>query len=116
MANMKNVFIKMSDNVDINIPNDSLYPSFEGVRKAISEGKSPIVTYDLTVFKTSMLDKGYDVTIVGEEGYYNVQEILSNKFNIINKEMRIQHNLLKMFVADAFRARPLSGLAAIINS
>ena len=47
-----------------------------------------------------------NVTIRRSDGrYINNQEVYSNKYDYTKKEIRTSHNLLKMFIAGAFKWR-----------
>ena len=66
-----------------------------------------IATYDTTIFCFDTLDKGYDVILLKKNEFIRLSELLENKYDYTNKEMRRAHNVFKMFRANAFKWRSM---------
>ncbi len=83
-----------------------IVPSFYDIKKSL-EKDSVMVTYDASIFSFCNLKKGVDVVLLKKNEYIRLSELLENKYNYTQKEMRPAHNAFKMFVAGAFNWRSL---------
>jgi hypothetical protein len=105
---MKNIYVVMFESIeksefikkisDINILN-----SFFDVRQGIQFKIDNIVTYDASVFCfDTLLEDGYDVTLINNDRYIKLSELLDNDGSYISKHMKKSHNTFKMLQANRF--------------
>jgi hypothetical protein len=98
---------KIEDNLYLKGKNFKIKESYYDLRKEIGN-TIDIVTYDCTLFCFSTLEKSVnDVILLKKDKYISLSELLENKYNYTEKEIRKAHNVLKMFRGEAFNWRSL---------